>query len=102
MASHIHVCSVVSCRSIVSSALVSEIDLEVAREEDIIQLMEALQDLIAAKEDDIANETKIVKEMMEVRSKLKDGTVRRNLDKLLEQKLSVIVVQQELVNDLFE
>ena len=82
--------------------LVSEIDLEVAREEDIIQLMEALQDLIAAKEDDIANETKIVKEMMEVRSKLKDGTVAGNLDKLLEQKLSVIVVEQELVNDLFE
>jgi hypothetical protein len=55
--------------------LVSEIELEATREEQIVQLMNALQESIAAKEYDIANEKKITNEMADVRSKLKPGIV---------------------------
>ena len=84
------------------STLVSEIELEVAREEATIQLMDALEELIAAKEFDIDNDKRITKEMMEVRSKLKEGTLAVDLDRLVDQKLSVAVIEQEIVNDLSE
>ena len=82
--------------------LVSEIELEAAREEQIVQLMNALQESIAAKEYDIANEKKITNEMADVRSKLKPGIVAQTLDHLVEQKRKVGAIEQELVNDLFE
>jgi hypothetical protein len=82
--------------------LVSEIELEATREEQIVQLMNALQESIAAKEYDIANEKKITNEMADVRSKLKPGIVAQTLDHLVEQKRKVGAIEQELVNDLFE
>lgn len=68
----------------------------------MIRIMGALQDLIATKESDIANEKKTLTEVMDVRSKLRDGTIADNLDKLVEQKQSVVVIEQELVSDLSE
>lgn len=81
--------------------LVSEIELEVQRQEDMVQLMDSLQDMVAAKECDIAEDKKIANEMIDVRSKLKNGLIAENLDKEVEQKLSVAAIDQELVNDLF-
>lgn len=80
----------------------TEKTLELQREENMVQLMDSLEEFIAAKEYDIAKEKNITKEVMEVRSKLKDGTIADNLDNLVEQKLSAVIVEQELVNDLFE
>lgn len=82
--------------------LANEVELEVEREENMVQLMDSLQEFIAAKEYDIANEKNITKEVMSVRSKLKDGAVADNLDNLVEQKLSVVLVEQQLVNDLLD
>jgi hypothetical protein len=81
--------------------LVAEIELEVKRQEDMVQLMDSLQELVAAKECDIAEDKKIANEMIDVRSKLKDGLIAENLDKEVEQKLSLAAIDHELVNDLF-
>lgn len=81
--------------------LVAEIELEVKRQEDMIQLMDSLEELVAAKEGDIAEDKKIANEMIDVRSKLKHGLIAENLDKEVEQKLSLAAIDQELVNDLF-
>lgn len=82
--------------------LTSEIELEVAWEEDVVWLMDALRDLIAAKETEIANEKKLAEEMIDVRSKLMKGSVAMNLDKLAEKKLNAASIEEELVRHLVE
>lgn len=82
--------------------LANEIEWEAEREENMVQLMDSLQELISAKEADIANEKEITKEVMGVRSELEDGAIAENFDKLVEQKQSIVVIEQELVNDLSE
>jgi hypothetical protein len=82
--------------------LVSRIELEAIRQEQTGQLMNALQESIASKEYDIANEEKFINEILEVRSRLKPGAVAQNLDDLVEQKRMIIAIEQALVDSLFE
>jgi hypothetical protein len=82
--------------------LVSRIGLEAVRQEQTWQLMNSLQQSIASKEYEIANEEKFINEILEVRSKLKPGAVAQNLDDLVEQKRTMNVIEQALVDSLFE
>lgn len=80
----------------------NEIELEVKREENMIQFIDSIQELIDAKEVYISNEKELTKEIIDARSKLRDGAVAETLDKEVEQRLSVAAIERQLVDDLFE
>lgn len=82
--------------------LVSEYKQEVGRQENLVQLVDVLEGLIAAKDIDISNEKGITDEMVDVRSKLKDGTIAEELDEMIDQKLRTAAIEQELVNALYD
>lgn len=68
----------------------------------MVQFMDSLRELIESKKIDIANDEKITREMTEARMKLREGAIADNLDIEVEQRLSVAVIEQELVNVLSE
>jgi hypothetical protein len=79
-----------------------ELELEVEREENLTQLVQSLEEMIADKEYEIENTKRIAKEMDDVRSQLDDGMIAENLDQLIELKYTIPVIEQELVDDLTE
>lgn len=85
-----------------SDLLEDELELEVEREENLDQLMDSLQEMISDREFSIANDKKIVQEIVDVRTQLDDGIVAENLDRSIELKLNVVVIEEQLVDDLCE
>lgn len=67
-----------------------------------MKLMGALQECVASKEYDIANEEKITIEMIDVRSKLEPGVIAQNLEEIIDRKQTVSAIETDLVADLFD
>lgn len=77
-----------------------ELELEVEREENLVRLIESLDEMITDKEIDIASKRKVAEDMEDVRLQLNDGMIAENLDQLIELKLALLAIEQELVEDL--
>jgi hypothetical protein len=84
----------------ISDIIKSKIDLEAQRQAEILGLVDTLRKTIETEQAEIVSEDHITSEMMQVRSKLKAGSIRSQLDDLLDQKKGVTRIDRALVDDL--
>lgn len=75
-------------------------ELEVEREANLVQLVDALELMISDKESDIAADRNVLEDMEYVRSQLDEGMIAEKLDQLIEVKATAIVIEDDLAADL--